>query len=270
VDDTNKLYIDIESLLDLRQAALYYLIGDYSVLEKFLLSDEYNLRDKDEFSIVRSGDFKELYTKKEKKLLEASSLTYILSIIRSKIDNLEKRNMYLGESKPPEIVLNIYPFKLSKEELSHIQNLLFVRLSTNIHITVTSIPTTDLTPSFFSSNNFYSVFIYNFSVWGDIHLNALVQLNVTDILYYFPSVMYNDISLEEIKEIEKLGFSDIFSYTEFLLSKASTIKFLPTVFYSNFITAMKYAEDFDKNIAEEISNFREELDSESTDTTKET
>jgi len=258
MDNTSKIYVDLESLLDLRQSALYYLTEDYTELQKYLLSEEYNFRTSDNFSIVLNGDFKELYSKKEKRLLEASSVTYILSLLRTKIQNLEKKNVYHSETKTPEIILNVHPFVLSQEECDCIRNLLFVKLNTNITISVVNLNVKELSPLFFNGADVAAAFIYNISSWGDNHLSSLVSLEKNNTSYYFPSIMYNTLTEEEEKEIRRLGFNDIFSYTEFLFSKIANITFLPSVFYSNIITAIGYTEEFNKGIENEIGDLSKE------------
>ncbi len=63
---------------------------------------------------------------------------------------------------------------------------------------------------------------------------------------YFPSIAKTQPTEEELKKITKLGFKDIFNYTEFLLSSVVNINFLPTVFYSNMITAVGHLSKFDE------------------------
>lgn len=242
--DTTKIYIDIDSLLDLRQAVLSRLMS-LDQLTTYLQSEDYNFRTIDKFPIDMN-QYSKINQDKASSLLSRSSLTYIINSLRSKIDHVEKRNTFHNKHFPPEILLNVYPFKLHDDQVKIIQNLLFVKLKTSCHITIVSMSTKELTPHYINSNNIVSVFMYQFNEWLSIHTDSLNQTKLTETLFYFPALYQTEDTKNELEEIKKSGFKDIFSYIEFLYSSVLNVNFLPVVFYSNLITSSAYIEKLEK------------------------
>lgn len=244
--ETSKILIDIFSLLDIRQAILYNLYKDKEQLAEYLVSEEYNFRTQDLFPNIEQALYETQIKESSIDLLPASTITYILTSLKSKLANLEQRNSFYGEKKVPEIVLNIYPFKLNELQIKQLQNLLFVKLETNTLITIINVPLKDISPVFIKNGQFVSCFLYDFSSWIALHASSLEKVKLIDTIMYFPSIAKTQPTEEELKKITKLGFKDIFNYTEFLLSSVVTINFLPTVFYSNMITAVSHLSKFDE------------------------
>lgn len=258
--ETSKIYVDIESLLDVRQAILYTLCPDQDKLMAYLDSEEYNFRQTDTFSIVDSSTYNKAYQSRSTDILPYSTITHILVSLKTKLANLEKRNIYYGETKTPEVVLNIYPFTLTTEHIDQIQNLLFVKLETNTLVTITSISPLELSPYFIKNGSFTACFIYNFSEWMNFHSKSLETNKLTDTVLYFPAI-YVNYDEKEQEKIVKLGFKDVFNYTEFLLSSVANINFLPTVFYSNLITASRYLKRFNQELKDtDLTQDSEEFD----------
>ena len=261
--ETSKIYVDLESLLDIRQAILYTLYPDQDKLMTYLDSEEYNFRQTDTFSIVNSADYDVAYKSRSTDLLPYSTITHTLISLKTKLANLEKRNIYYGETKTPEIVLNIYPFTLTTEQTEQIQNLLFVKLETNTLVTVVSISPLELSPYFIKNGSFTACFIYNFSEWMNFHSKSLEDNKLTDTILYFPAI-YVSYDEKEQEKIVKLGFKDVFNYTEFLLSSVANINFLPTVFYSNLITASRYLKKFNQELKDtDLTQDSEKIDGDS-------
>lgn len=245
-DKFSRIYVDIQSLLDLRLGALLKVVEDKEKLAEYINSDEYNYRGKDVFSICPNETYASIKDTKDLSLISGSVVTYILTVIRSKINNLEKRNTYFGETRAPEVVLNIYPFELTEEQTEHLRNMFFIKLETECNIKIVSMPTSELTPLFLKGNNFIACFIYSFREWGDANIKLLEVTKLTDIVLYFPSIGEGEISKEDLNNLTKLGYKDVFSYTEFLLASVAAVSFLPIVFYSNMVTAIAHLSKFDE------------------------
>lgn len=249
--ETNKIYVDIESLLDLRQGILFEVVEDKEALIDFLLSGDYNYRDIDSFSIVTDDEYKEAYSKRSKDILPASALSHVIAPVRNKILSMEKMADMYSENKRVEVVLNVYPFELTQKEREHIRNLFFIKLQTECLITVTEMTPKQLSPTFLKQSSFLSVFMYDFPTWINLHSKQLEVIDIKKINMYFPALQQKIPSKEDMKKVKETGFSDMFSYTEFLLSRFINVSFLPVVFYSNLVTTAVYLKDLDKSIQEE-------------------
>lgn len=246
--DTSKILIDLDSLLDTRQAALYNLVPDVDKLGNFLVSEEYNFRNRDNFSIVDTSRYLDVYSNRTKEILSDSSITYLLSVVESKVRNIEKRNTYYSKTSTPEIVLNVYPYKLTTEESNHIRSLLFHKLHVKTVVTVVYMPYDKITPYYLKTSNTVCVFLYSFTDWINENKVAIENVQVPDTIMYFPSLYSEELIESELKVINDMGFSNLFSYVEFILSKNINVNFLPMVFYSSIVTASLYASKMDKEL----------------------
>lgn len=244
--ETSKLYVDIESILDIRQAILSKLMN-LEDLTNYVNSNDYNFRKNDIFPIDMNT-YNNFNNKKEIDLLSRSTITYIVNTLRTKLMNLEKRNTYYGESKVPEILLNIYPFNLNEEQVKIIQNLLFIKLDSKCMINIINKPISEITPYFIKSLDIITCYIYNFSEWLDKHTDALSVTKLPDTIFYFPSIYKIQDDANELDKITKLGFKDIFAYLEFLLSSITNINFLPIVFYSNIVTSSTLIDKYNEEL----------------------
>lgn len=246
--DTSKILIDIDSLFDLRQATLYSLVKDKEQLTDYLISEAYNFRSYDNFLDLTEEDFVTAHNKRNFSIFPYATITYLLNVIKIKLNNLEKRNNYYNEKKPPELLVNVYPFILTKEQSELFRDLIFVKIEKKSLVKIVSLSPKEITPSFIVNNNVTACFMYDFSAWMDAHAKVLESAKLTDCLFYFPSIGKKNPTPEEERHIKSLGFKDLFSYTEFLLSSVMPVSFLPTVFYSNIITSISYLDKFNDTL----------------------
>lgn len=243
---TGIIYVDIESLMDLRQGHLATIGIDQKLISDYLLSEEYNFRENDDLKFSSRDSYIKNIKSSNFSILEASTITYILISILKKVNNIESRNKYYSETVEPEVMLNMYPFDVSEAQAEHIRNLLFIKLNKSVKISIAFLPPKDISPLFFKSSNVISAFIYDISGWLNEHAKSLETNKIHDTLVYTPGLYVIKPDEASIKTIRKLGFKDLMSYTTYLLSPSMTLNFLPVVFYSNIVTGMKYLEAFDK------------------------
>lgn len=248
IDTKNKssIYVDIQSLLDLRQAFLSKLM-DLETLTTFINSDEYNFRELDVFP-VDMKEYESIQNKNDISVLARSTITYILNALQSKVAGLEKRNNFYGETKTPEVILNIYPYNLPSDHIEALQNMLFVKLGSKCLVTVINKHIDDITPHFIKSSNIVTLFIYDFSKWLNKHTDSVRVLKLPDVLFYFPSLYKVKDTNNEIEKITKTGFKDLFAYLEFMYSSVMNINFLPVLFYSNIVTSSIILEKYSSQI----------------------
>lgn len=245
--ENTKIYVDIQSLIDLRQGILSQLSATDDMAE-YLVSNDYNFRELDVFPLVDMVKYKEIEAASLKKTISLGTVTYIINSIKSKIVAAERRNVHAGKAEAPEIILNIHPFKLNNEELAAIQNLLFVKMGIESVITIVDIKMEELTPFLIKTTGFIACFIYDFGKWFLLHSNALMKIKLSDSTLYFPALYAVEEDKDQLKEINKIGFKDLFSYVEYLLSERIVISFLPAVFYSNIITSSLILKKFNKDL----------------------
>lgn len=238
------IYVDIESLMDLRQGHLSLTGTDPDLLSEYLLSESYNFRETDELKYSSLQGYRDDLSRSDLKLLEGSTITHILGCLISKLDGLEKRNKFYNETLIPEILLNVYPFKLTQHQADHLRDLLFYKLGKCVRVSVTYLEPAELSPLFFKNSNVISAFIYDFSTWLDTHTKTLEHTKIHDTLVYTPGLYRVKPTEEELRTFVKLGFKDPMSYTSYILSGVMVLNFLPVFFYSNLVTANYYLNKF--------------------------
>lgn len=256
---TNKILVDIQSLFDLRQAALSFEY-DTDKLIDFISKDVYNFREFDVFPDLPKTFYKDKLKSKNKHLLPRSTITYIFHVLKTRIDNMEKRNAYYNESNRPEIVVNVYPFVLSEKDQDILKNLIFVKLKSECLISIINVHSKTLSPFYLKASNFVAAYLYSFSEWIEHHADSLSDKSRLDTLLNFPALGEGEKDKEMDKKLQMLGFKDIFTYTTYLFSSAVTITFLPVIFYSNLTTAMVYVEYFNNELKKETSAKAESID----------
>ena len=230
------IYVDLESLLDIRQAILLSLLSEEEVTQ-IIFSNDYNFRETEEFSKVSKEQYQLLYSNLNKSLLPNSTITYIINILETKIANLEKRNIYYNETTFPKLLINTYPFNLNEKERNIFRNMVFMKLKNKCEIDIVEMPIDNLTPYFIKTNNIITIFMYKFNDWLSKHSEALNNIKLLNTIFYFPSLFAEKPSSEDLSKIKKYNFNDIFLFMQFLYSNITSINFLPIFFYSNLIVA---------------------------------
>lgn len=259
-DNKSIVYVDIESILDIRQGFLFHETELVEELADYVLSDEYNYREMDVFEKFTLNNYTEAMKTPKKKFLESSLLTYLLGMMMNKLDGTERVDKFKGQTTIPELWFNVYPFELTEQEMEHIRELIFIKMGKRHFIEMVYIPPKDLTPSLFIEGNFIAAFIYDFSNWFTLHGEALQTNIIADCPLYFAPILKEKPTPEDLEGIKKTGFNDMFGYLECVVSPLARIVFLPMVFYSNVIVAQKHLELYHKRAKKEFSEMSEKID----------
>lgn len=246
MQNSNKIYIDIQSLLDVRQSCLIHLMGQDEALT-YSYKEAYYLRDLDIFP-VNMTEYTELINKANDVALSKATITYMLVVIMSKLAQVEKTNAIEDSKGQCELIVNTYPFAFTDGTLTAFKNALFVKLKVAVKITMVYEPISTWTPGFIKSSGICNFYCYEGSEWLSQHAEHIGGGALKDVRLLFPMLGRAALEKQDIKAIQRAGFKDIFSYTEFLFSQHTKIQFLPVVFYSNQITATAILEIFDEGV----------------------
>lgn len=254
------VFTDLASILDLRQGYMTTVADTFGNLSEYLCSDEYLERDMDSFPFGTEDGYRKMYVEGDLRLLEGSIVTYVLSVVSGKLSDSEIRDKFNGETTLPELWVNTYPFKLTREQNEQLRNLIFYRTGCNNFIEMMYLTPNEVSPAYMVENNFISAFIYDFSDWFDCHSKYLAANPNPDIPIYFAPILKVAPSKEELKAIDESGFRDIFNLTEFNLSLVARISFLPICFYASHLVAKRYVDKYNKEFGDEIQRRAEEIE----------
>ena len=106
--ETDKVYCDLESLLDLRQGVLRSLM-DGEALADYMTSDVYNLREKDDFPVDMAA-YKNLLASGDFELIKQSTINFNIGTIGARMMDLSKKNTGVQGGKDQGCVLLPLPF----------------------------------------------------------------------------------------------------------------------------------------------------------------
>lgn len=239
MEKKTRIYMDIQSLLDLRQSVLVEMMGEEKGTE-YVNSEAYYLRDVDEFP-VDMAEFERLMGDYNVALKRAT-ITYMEVMLRSKAANMEKLNAFNGVSAPTELVLNIYPYLIPEKLAESLRDGLFTKLGIPIFVSVVHEPIETFTPIYLKQNGFVEFYCYDSSSWLTAHLDAVSKVHLRETRLNFPTLGKHALPDKDRKEIKKLGFDDVYRYTEFILSAAVSVNFIPVGLYGNIFVGTALLE----------------------------
>lgn len=249
------IFIDLDSLLDIRQAIIGSIVNDNKVLQEIVTSDQYNFRKSDTFNIDMEI-YREKYNNRSKIDIENSTISYMYNILK----NRTKRAIRMGQIQVNRadvaILLNIYPYELTEKEAQQIAYLLYTKLDLNVEVTAVNIPYKDINMAYIKSNNIKELFIYDFNTWVKEQGEALYNYKAYDVVLNVPALINKEMTLQDENKIKENGFTDIFSLTEFLLSPIIRVVFVPVLFYTNIIVSSVKVTEFLKtnpSIADDLA-----------------
>lgn len=241
MSEYNTIYVDVESLLDLRQALLIKEVGRSKALDDYLTSDDYIFRKTDNLEGYPVNYHKEMENPSVE-LLKDSTITYIITVLMSKVKNNQYRNQLDGTASIAKVFLNMYPFRIDSRLRDELRSVLYVKLDELCEIEVGYIPDKELSPVFFNNSDIIYALIYDFTRWFNVHSKTVGTTRIDKTNLLFSPFYRREMTEEEEETVKKSGFPDILSYLRFSLSPYVSINFLPDVFYTNFAISLPVVE----------------------------
>lgn len=246
--ETKKIYIDIQSLLEIRQSTLIHLLGRERAVD-LIHTRGYYMRDVEDFEGVDMALYQQA-VKNPAIALKHATVTYLINTLINRLGYMDKLSSFKNEESPTELVVNIFPYSLPEKAVETLRNAIFVKLGIPVLISMVNHSPEVWSPSFIKNSGVVYFYCYDPTEWMGLYGDQLSGGMLRDVQMFFPTIGKVKLDKGELKQVQKAGFKDIFSYTEFLLSPYTRVQFLPSVFYSNLILSTKVLEDFN----EELSN----------------
>lgn len=258
------LYIDIESLLDLRQGFLVWKGVEWDEIKRYLESDEYNHRDVDDLMHFKAEEYRSEVEKGNKELVKNSILTFNLSTLITKILNLSVKSGVDGVSYTPEVWIDVHPFEFTDEEINGIKNGVFSHIGIDCFIEVVNLGYEKVTPFLINETKMDTCLIYNFSGWLNKHGEDMSKNPCLHTDLIFPPIYAVKPTDEDMKVFNEFGFDDGFTYMSFLTSYYAKIDFHPITYYTNQIIAREVLEEllaeFKDNSEEDGKQYEDEVE----------
>lgn len=259
--ETMAIYVDIESLLDLRQGFLVCNGKTYDEVLEYISSDEYNNRNIDNLMEFTSAQYIEHVKSGDINLVVESIITNIHFDINKSIDRIIMKSNHDNALYTPEILFDIGNFDFTKEQEDMLINLLFIKTGERSKITLVRNYVDKMSPVFIRDNNIAFVYIYRASTWLNKHGAKLMDTSLEKTEFYFAPI-YEKNEEAELNVFEEAGFRDGFTFYEFGLSRFTKVRFNPCLFYSNCVIATELQKDLLAQLRKETVDLGEIKDSE--------
>jgi hypothetical protein len=246
MSESIKIYIDIQSLLEMRQSCLIHLMGQDAAIA-YIHTEDYYLREIDDFPVDHVA-YEQLLAENAPVTLSRATVTYMLSVLTNRLSQSEKMNAFNDTKGQGELIVNTYPHRFTDGVLDRFKNALFMKLDVPVTITMVCEPLPVWTPSFIKLSGISQFYCYNGAEWLEQHAAQVSGGALQGVRLCFPTLGRAKLDKLGIKALQKTGFKDIFAYTEFLFAQFVKVEFLPVVFYSNLITASAVLETFNESV----------------------
>ena len=223
--------VDLDSLFDMRAAALVTLFKpEYFTKE---LEKGYTTRLLDEFTYLPADKFRELINNRDRSLLEQAVLTPVVQLLKDFINGTVLNYINSPSDLLPKIVLNVYPYELSEEDMVLINKALVGITEEKCDTEVISMSDEELTPKYIK-NNFSMVIKYYHTQWLELHSKneLLKKTPCPDITLIAPALYYNrKLTVEEEKDYKLKGLN-FFTEVEKMVAPVFQLKLVPVALFS--------------------------------------
>lgn len=202
------MLVELDCLLDTRISLLAEL--DDSKFKDVIKM--YHNRDIDEFPYYSFDKFKELYDNRDKSILKNAIVTPIMSLITEFVDKTLLQIINSPFHYQPKIIINIYPYKLSDDEITNIISLIINKTKLRATVEVIDKSIKELTVGYVKDNLSVMV-MYKYYEWIEYHcsIKAFKSISCPEVCLFGPSIYFKpkqpntNIKVDPISSTEELA-----------------------------------------------------------------
>lgn len=198
----NHIYTDLDSILDTRLATIFNV--DKNVYKEIMNGveniEKYLSRKTDSFGKLSNLVFKELYRRRDKKIIATPLPNRIPLLIHSYIASIIE-----DSTKIPKLYLNVYPYVLNTLEKHKLSKSIESIYKNIIDVEIIDKPNKDITVKFIHENIGLMI-MYGGLKWIEYNMSnrSLLSLNLPDVTMLVPKILDNNIfSRDQIDNIFK-------------------------------------------------------------------
>lgn len=243
------VYIDMESLFDLRQGFL--LTQDYTDTEvlEIITSEEFTQREHD--GDLGDGSYNETVASGDLKLLEGMQLTYNASVLKSVLHKIISTSQTQGNSTMPVLYLNIFPFSISARMLEMFKDGLYHVTEGTCFIEIISLDPKELSVSRVLDLDLSHIFSYDFGMVRTAFGDRLMTGEINHVELSCPRIYRakpDEETQELVDELAKKGYDDLYEIHTLTLSAYIAVEFRSPVFYTNALISTPYINELTDKI----------------------
>jgi len=185
------LYIDLESILDFRLATLSLIDDEFAA--SLLTDSRYVDRNRDDLWFAAQGKFdvrvySDLYRARDATYLQHAKPTAIFWLLGKIISEHMVSTAQPHGFKDIEVVINAYPFVLSEDATSVMENAVSIYLDAKVAIRSIYEDPATISP-YAMKSRFTDVIMYDFNYWVMAHQDVLAQAQMHPCVIYTPAIM---------------------------------------------------------------------------------
>lgn len=158
-------FTELDAILDTRMGTLLHI--DPQCTER-VLKGGYLTRDRDVFPDIDRQVFKNRYSKRDQYTLRTSMLTPIVGYLNDFVRYTFEMHIKTPISKEPRIMINTYPYKLTKQEIDMIMAAIYASIGRMAIVEPVYMTYEQITPSFLKSNTSI-IALYDPYEWLEVH-----------------------------------------------------------------------------------------------------
>ena len=240
----NKIYIDLDSLLDTRLATLAKQSDQLAAVN---LTDEYHSRERDKFLGITKAEFQKLYKERDIETLSLSRITNIFKFVIPKliipfIDRTRPNTYVEGLT----LEVNLYPYVLDEETRNEIHKAICVWVENLVPVSLSYLSTEQRTPEHCQAN-YVAMISYEHSDWLNYHYNcsnwtsigemATKVVRLPKLPFFVPALLDGqDFNPDELSDEERKIGHPLKAY-EFMVSLLVKLEFIDVEYFSIIVNA---------------------------------
>lgn len=194
-------FTELDAILDTRMGTLLRL--DLNGIGRFIKAGYFS-RDRDLFPGIDPKQFKELYQNRDKKTLQASMMTPLLSYIKDFCQQTYEGNIKTPFLKEPQVVVNLHPYRLTKEEEELLLNAIQYRIGRISKASFVNMTYEEITPNYLKKETSI-IALYDPFEWLEHHSKTgrLKKESCPEVMMLGPLMLRNletnDIDVKEFQ-----------------------------------------------------------------------
>jgi len=219
----NDIYMNLDSLLDTRLSLLFHF--DKTMFNNVLKDGNiknYTNRITDSFDYLDNDLFRELYKKRDGRIIKEPIPTHIPQLIKSYI----AESLVEHPKKRVKLFLNVYPYVLTDEDKIKIRNGIRAIFNGYLDVDIMDVPEKLISVKFIYENVGLMI-MYNGLDWAEYQISSgnLVSLRLPDVMMIAPKLYANKIYKND--SVDK-SFTDL----EKILHTFIKVTFINVKFFS--------------------------------------
>jgi len=232
----SSILVSLDCILDTRLGTLAKI--DPNKVDEILLTEDYHTRDTDVFEGIDNELYKKLYKSRDTNTLANSMITNIMPLLRHLVSKLNEQAVVRPYSDGAKIIVNLYPYKLKKEEQIEIGKAVASWMQGMAPVSLINMSPTQLSP-YYCKNTFALMLMYDYEEWLEGNAELFYKTQMPEISMFVPAIYFNDKPSDvELAKMQNESMSP-FQAMESLAKTIIDLTLIDVAFFSIFSEKFK-------------------------------